>query len=72
MSRVSVAINCVPGRGVYSRRIRAHRMAITLEAVHAVDALHEAYRRFAKPDILNTDQGSQFTAQEFVDAFLGN
>jgi putative transposase len=57
---------------VYSRRILAHRVAITLEAVHAVDALHEAYRRFGKPDIVNTDQGSQFTAQEFVDAVLGN
>ena len=57
---------------VYSRRILAHRVSITLEAVHAVDALHEAYRRFGKPDIVNTDQGSQFTAQEFVDAVLGN
>ncbi len=47
-------------------------IAITLEAVHAVDALQEAYRRFGKPDIVNTDQGSQFTAQEFVDAVLGN
>jgi putative transposase len=47
-------------------------VAITLEAVHAVDALQEAYRRFGKPDIVNTDQGSQFTAQEFVDAVLGN
>ena len=57
---------------VYSRRILAHRVAITLEAVHAVEALQEAYRRFGKPDIVNTDQGSQFTAQEFVDAVLGN
>ena len=57
---------------VYSRRILAHRVAITLEAVHAVDALQEAYSRFGKPDIVNTDQGSQFTAQEFVDAVLGN
>ena len=57
---------------VYSRRILAHRVAITLEAMHAVDALQEAYRRFGRPDIVNTDQGSQFTAQEFVDAVLGN
>lgn len=34
------------------------------EAVHAVDALQEAYARFGKPDIFNTNQGSQFTAQE--------
>ena len=55
---------------VYSRRILAHRTAVTLEAVHAVDALQEAYARFGKPEIVNTDQGSQFTAQDFVDAVL--
>ena len=57
---------------VYSRRILAHRVAITLEAIHAVEALEEAYVRFGKPAIVNTDQGSQFTAQEFVDAVLSN
>jgi putative transposase len=57
---------------VYSRRILAHRTAITLEACHAVDALEEAYKRFGKPEIVNTDQGSQFTAQSFVDAVLDN
>jgi putative transposase len=57
---------------VYSRRILAHRTAVTLEAVHAVDALQEAYARFGKPEIVNTDQGSQFTAQDFVDAVLNN
>jgi putative transposase len=57
---------------VYSRRILAHRTAITLETVHAVDALQEAYSRFGKPDIVNTDQGSQFTAQDFVDAVIDN
>ena len=57
---------------VYSRRILAHRTAITLEATHAVDALEEAYRCFGKPEIVNTDQGSQFTAQDFVDAVLNN
>ena len=55
---------------VYSRRILAHRTAITLEACHAVEALEEAYSRFGKPEIVNTDQGSQFTAQSFVDAVL--
>ncbi len=55
---------------VYSRRVLAHRTAITLEASQAVDALNEAYENFGKPEIINTDQGSQFTAQEFVDAVL--
>ena len=53
-----------------SRRILAHRVAITLEAVHAVEALQEAYARFGSPYIVNTNQGSQFTAQEFVDAVI--
>ena len=57
---------------VNSRRILAHRVAITLEAVHAVEPLQEAYARFGTPDIVNTDQGSQFTAQEFVDAVIGH
>jgi putative transposase len=39
--------------------------------VHAVAALQEAYARFGRPDIVNIDQGSQFTAQEFVDAVIG-
>lgn len=43
-------------------------MAITLEAQHAVEAIHEALARHGTPDLVNTDQGSQFTAQDFVDA----
>jgi putative transposase len=34
---------------VFSRRVLAHRTAITLEACHAVEALEEAYARFGKP-----------------------
>ena len=52
---------------VHSRRTLAHRTAITLEAIHAVEALAQAFARFGRPDIVNTDQGSQFTAQELVD-----
>ncbi len=51
-----------------SRKILAHRVAITLEAVHAVDALEEAFTRYGLPDIVNTDQGSQFTASAFTEA----
>jgi putative transposase len=47
-------------------------VAIILEAVHAVEALREAYARFGRPEIVNTDQGSQFTAQKFVDAVIGH
>lgn len=54
-----------------SRKILAHRVAITLEASHAVEALEEAFTRYGLPDIVNTDQGSQFTAGAFTDAVLG-
>jgi putative transposase len=54
-----------------SRKILAHRVAITLEAVHAVEALEEAFARYGPPDIVNTDQGSQFTAGAFTEVVLG-
>lgn len=53
---------------VFSRRALAHRVAITLEAEHAVEVLKEALVRYGAPDIVNTDQGSQFTARDFVEA----
>ena len=51
-----------------SRKVLATKVAITLESCHAVDALQEAFMRHGKPEIVNTDQGSQFTAHEFVQA----
>jgi putative transposase len=51
-----------------SRKVLASKIAITLEACHAVDVLQEAFRRYGAPEIVNTDQGSQFTAIEFVTA----
>ena len=51
-----------------SRKVLASRVAITLEACHAVDVLHEAFTRHGTPEMVNTDQGSQFTAQAFVHA----
>ena len=49
-----------------SRKVLAAKIAITLEAVHAVEVLQEAFNRYGTPEIVNTDQGSQFTANEFV------
>jgi putative transposase len=53
---------------VASRKVLAHKVSITLEACHAVEILEQAFKRYGQPEIVNTDQGSQFTAQEFVDA----
>lgn len=41
-----------------SRKVFASRVAITLEACHAVDVLHEAFMRHGTPEIMNTDQGA--------------
>ncbi|NKE68859.1 IS3 family transposase [Ramlibacter sp. RBP-2] len=56
---------------VASRRVLAHRVAITLEAVHAKEVIAQALAQYGMPEIVNTDQGSQFTAEEFTDVVLG-
>jgi len=56
---------------VASRRVLAHKVAITLEACHAREVIEQAFTRWGLPEIVNTDQGSQFTATEFTDAVLG-
>ena len=55
---------------VASRRVLAHKVAITLEACHAKEVIEQAFARWGTPEIVNTDQGSQFTASEFTDAVL--
>jgi putative transposase len=39
-----------------------------MEAEHAVAALEEAFAKYGLPEIVNTDQGSQFTSTDFTDA----
>ena len=51
-----------------SRKVLAAKIAITLEACHAVDVLQQAFNHHGTPEIVNTDQGSQFTSEEFVQA----
>ncbi|MCC7529746.1 MAG: IS3 family transposase [Candidatus Melainabacteria bacterium] len=51
----------------HSRYILSWRLSNTLEADFCIDALNEALSQ-ATPDIFNTDQGSQFTSEDFVDA----
>lgn len=45
----------------YSRRVLAWRLSNTMESSFCVEALQDALARFPKPEIFNTDQGSQFT-----------
>ena len=47
-----------------------HEAAITSESCHAGEVIEQALTRHGIPEIVNTDQGSQFTADEFTDAVL--
>ena len=55
---------------VASRRVLTHKVAITLEACHAREIIEQAFAQYGTPEIVNTDQGSQFTATEFTDVVL--
>ena len=57
---------------VASRRVMAHKVATTLEACHAKEIMQQALARHGTPEIVNTDQGSQFTAEEFTAVVLGS
>jgi putative transposase len=50
-----------------SRRVLAWRLSISLAADAVVEALEEAIARHGVPEMMNTDQGSQFTAAAFID-----
>jgi putative transposase len=50
----------------YSRRVLSWRMSNTLDSSFCVEALEDAFARFGRPEIFNTDQGAQFTADAFV------
>jgi putative transposase len=54
----------------FSRRVLAWRLSITLTTDFCIEALEEALARFGKPDIFNTDQGSQFTSIAFTSVLL--
>jgi len=49
-----------------SRAVLAWRLSNTLDADFCVEALEEALSRYGRPEIFNTDQGSQFTSGDFT------
>ena len=51
-----------------SRRVLAHRVSISMDTAFCLEALEEAFARYGRPEIFNTDQGSQFTSQAFTEA----
>lgn len=50
----------------FSRRVLSWWLSITMETAFCIDAVDEALARYGKPDIFNTDQGSQFTSTDFT------
>jgi putative transposase len=51
---------------LYSRKVLAFRVSTTLATDFCIEALGEALRRYGAPEIFNTDQGSQFTDEDFT------
>ena len=49
-----------------TRRVLSWRLSNSLTADPCVDALEEAIMKYGKPEIMNTDQGSQFTSSAFI------
>jgi putative transposase len=55
-----------------TRRVLSWRLSITMEASFCVEALEEALAKYGKPEIFNTDQGSQFTGAAFTSVLKRN
>ena len=56
----------------FSRRVLAWKLSITLEVEFCIEAVEEALVRHGRPEIFNTDQGSQFTSGDFTGLLLKN
>ena len=56
----------------YSRKVLSWRLSNSLDSSFCVDALEEAIHRYGKPEIFNTDQGSQYTGDAFIKVLKEN
>ena len=56
----------------FSRRVLSWRLSITMEAAFCVETLEDALACHGKPDVFNTDQGSQFTGSAFTGVLANN
>jgi putative transposase len=57
---------------LYSRKVLSWQVFLTLEAAQCVELLKDTIARYGSPAIFNTDQGSQFTSDAFVNVLLSN
>ena len=56
----------------YSRRVLSWRVSTTMDTSFCVEALEEAIEQYGCPEIFNTDQGSQFTSDDFTKVLQDN
>jgi putative transposase len=56
----------------FSRRVLSWQLSITMEEAFCVESLEDALARHGKPEIFNTDQGSQFTGAAFTGVLIKN
>jgi len=56
----------------WSRRVLSWRVSITMEVDFCLEAVEEALTKHGKPEIFNTDQGSQFTSAPFIGLLKDN
>lgn len=56
----------------YSRYVLSWRISNTMDTDFCIDALNDALSHHGKPEIFNTDQGSQFTSEDFTDVLKDN
>ena len=56
----------------FSRRVLSWRVSITMEAAFCVETLEDALAKHGRPEIFNTDQGSQFTGEAFTGVLASN
>lgn len=56
----------------HSRRVLSWKVSTTMDIHFCIEAVEEAMEKFGKPDIFNTDQGSQFTSQAFTGLLKDN
>jgi len=56
----------------FSRKILSWKLSITMDVSFCLEAVEEALSRNEKPEIFNTDQGSQFTSEAFTEQLKKN
>ncbi len=56
----------------FSRKVLSWRLSITMDVGFCIEAVEEAMARHGKPEIFNTDQGSQFTSTAFTGRLITN